>query len=478
MEITSFHFLIFVVIVLGVYHALPRRGQNLWLLIASYAFYVFWSWQFAILLLVATLFHFELAKHLRKDGQGRVALLWLGIGADLVLFMVFKASSFYLYRLATLLEQSGVQSGLGALQIVIPLGMSYYILQNISYLIDVFRGQIQPSTNRVDFALYLAYFPKMVAGPIERARTFLPILAKPRQVDNQVLARALVLILIGLTRKLLIANLLFAHLPWDDFIGNSSIFSRFELFGWLVVYAFGLYNDFAGYTNIVRGVSLLFGIELSANFNAPYFSRSITEFWNRWHITLSQWLRDYIFFPVNRALAKRFGSGNMLTMVIPPMLTMLVSGFWHGPNWQMLVWGGLHGTYLVGERLLTARRSPSGGVQNRVWAGQATQLFTFLLVAFAWVPFAMRMPFAIDFWQQLLVGNNVFGLINYRLLFSLIFLIPSIWLDTVQSRESDETAFFLHQTQTAQAALLATVIVLLLVVTSSGAGQPFIYQGF
>jgi alginate O-acetyltransferase complex protein AlgI len=477
MEITSLHFLLFVLGVLVVYHLLPHRAQNYWLLIASYAFYIFWSWEFALLLLAATIFHFELAKHLRRDGQGRPVLLWLGVGANIVLFMIFKAASFYLYRLAVLLEQMGFQSGLGGLQIVIPLGLSYYVLQNISYLVDVYRGQIPASTNRVDFALYLAYFPKMVAGPIERARTFLPILARPRRVDNQTLSLSLILILVGLARKLLIADLLFAHLPWETFIGEPGVFSKIELIGWLTVYAFALYNDFAGYTSIVRGVSGLFGIELSPNFNTPYFSKSFTEFWNRWHITLSHWLRDYIFFPVNRALARRFATRNRWqNLVIPPMLTMLVSGFWHGPSWQMLLWGALHGLYLVGERLLTLRQPARQEHQKVQWAGWLSSLVVFLMVALAWAPFTMRIPNALALWQQLLVGN-LFGTIDHRLIFSLAVLVPAILLDWAQYNKAEEM-FFLHQKQAVQATMLATVLVLILVVTTSGAGQPFIYQGF
>lgn len=477
MEITSFQFMLFVLGVLVVYHLLPHRAQNIWLLIASYIFYVFWSWKFALLLLGATIFHFELAKRLRRDGQGSASLLWLGLGVNLILFMTFKASSFYFYRLVALLDQMGIQSGLGGLQIIIPLGLSYYVLQNISYLVDVYRGQIPASTSRVDFALYLAYFPKMVAGPIERARTFLPILAHPRRVDNQALTRSLVLILVGLTRKLLIADLLFAHLPWGILVGEPDVFSKMELIGWLVVYSFGLYNDFAGYTSIVRGVSGLFGIELSTNFSTPYFSKNITEFWNRWHITLSQWLRDYIFFPVNRTLARRLTHRNAWqTLVIPPMMTMLVSGLWHGPNWQMLLWGALHGFYLVRERLFATTRPTRPEALKNQWFSLFSGLFTFLLVTLAWVPFAMRIPNALGLWQQLLIGN-VFGMMDYRLLFPLALLIPALWLDWVQYNKAEET-FFLNQKHVPQAALLATVIILILVVTSSGAGQPFVYQGF
>lgn len=463
--------------VLIVYHLLPRRARNIWLLIASYFFYILWSWEFAVMLLAATLFHFELAKRLRKDDRARPVLLWLGVGTNVVLFIIFKASSFYFHRLIAVLEQMGIQSGLGGLQIVIPLGLSYYILQNISYLVDVYRGQIPASTKPVDFALYLAYFPKMIAGPIERARTFLPMVENPRQVEDQMLVRSLILILVGLTRKLLIADILFAHLPWADMFNNPGVFSKIELIGWLAVYSFGLYNDFAGYTGIVRGVSGLFGIELSPNFNTPYFSRSFTEFWNRWHISLSHWLRDYVFFPVNRMLARRSINRNAWqTLVIPPMITMLASGFWHGPNWQMLLWGSIHGLYLVVERLSTLRQVPRPESQGAPQQGWASSLVVFLLVTLVWVPFVMRIPNAVGLWQQLWTAD-LFGLRDDTLVFPLVMLIPSIWLDWAQYNKAEEV-FFVRQRQVAQAAMLAIVIIFILVVTSSGTGQPFIYQGF
>lgn len=477
MQITSFHFLLFTLGILAIYHLLPHRAQNIWLLLASYAFYISWSWEFALLLFAVTIFHFELAKRLRKDSQGKPVLLWLGVGMNIVLFMIFKASSFYFHRLIAIFEQMGIYSGLSGLQIIIPLGLSYYVLQNISYLVDVYRGQISPTARFVDFSLYLAYFPKMVSGPIERAQTFLPMLANSRLVNNQVLVRSLILILVGLTRKLLIANVLFAYLPWQDLMSNLGIFSKIELICWLAIYSFGLYNDFAGYTSIVRGVSGLFGIELSPNFKTPYFSRSFTEFWNRWHITLSHWLRDYIFFPVNRILARRFNMRNAWqALIIPPMITMLASGFWHGPNWQMLLWGGIHGLYLVIERLLTLKQEPRSEHQGANLRGSLSSLIVFLLVSLAWVPFAMRIPNTLNLWQQLWVGE-FFSLNDNRLIFPLVMLIPSVWLDWAQHNKLEET-FFLRQNYVVQAAMLATVIIFILVVTSSGAGQPFIYQGF
>jgi alginate O-acetyltransferase complex protein AlgI len=206
--------------------------------------------------------------------------------------------------LETLLERLGIPTQAGGLQILVPLGLSFYVLQTISYLVDVYRGQLKAERNWMNFALYLAYFPKIIAGPIERARSFLPKLAPARIVDNSMISRGVSLIFVGMVRKLLIADTLTAFILPDVFEVPAK-YTPPELIGWLVIYAFALYNDFAGYTDIVRGISGLFGIELSSNFRVPYFSRNFTEFWSRWHITLSEWLRDYIYFPLSRALGRR-----------------------------------------------------------------------------------------------------------------------------------------------------------------------------
>ena len=184
--------------------------------------------------------------------------------------------------------------------LLLPIGLAYYSLQNISYLIDIYRKQTVAATDFIDFALYLAYFPKLLSGPIERARTFLPKLAQPRHVDNKLLARSFTLIIVGLMRTLLIAGILLKMIFWDAF-ETPAKYTAPELIGWLLIYSLFLYNDFAGYTSIVRGVSGLFGLELSRNFSQPYFTRNLTEFWNSWHISLSHWLRDYIYFPLSRA---------------------------------------------------------------------------------------------------------------------------------------------------------------------------------
>ncbi len=476
MNITSIHFFLFIILVLGVYYFLPRRPQNYWLLLASYAFVVTWDWQFAIALGAITTVNYLIALRLRINDQGRRGWLWTGIGFNLLALVFFRVASFFVPQLESWLGSLGISTQAGGLQILIPLGLSYYVLQNISYLVDVYRGQLKAESDLVDFALYLAYFPKLVAGPIERARTFLPKLAQPRVVDNQMLARSIVLIFVGVTRKMLIADILTASFLSDVFELPSK-YNPLELTFWLLIYAFALYNDFAGYTDIVRGVSSFFGIELSANFQTPYFSRNFTEFWKRWHITLSEWLRDYIYFPISRVLRRGNPSIQKATnLILPPMITMLVSGLWHGLSLHMLVWGGLHGLYQIVERIPLLWR-PVVPPQNqplwRQWLGMGI-VFTFVVLA--WVPLRWELPATFELWGVLLNFSHI-GLGYRRLLLVLPILFGSLLIDLLQYRNDDEFVF-LKWHPLAQAACMAVILLFVFIATGGDFAQPFVYQAF
>jgi alginate O-acetyltransferase complex protein AlgI len=472
MNITSLHFILFIILVLGVYYFLPRRAQNYWLLLASYAFVLTWDWGFALTLAVLTMANYLTALRLR----GRLGFLWVGIGFNLLALLFFRSVHFFLPQFEAVLEGLGISVQTGGLQILIPLGLSYYVLQAISYLVDVYRGQIKAEADLVDFALYLAYFPKLVAGPIERARTFLPKLAQPRIVDSQMLARSIVLIFVGITRKLLIADILTASILSDVFELPSK-YNPLELTLWLLIYAFALYNDFAGYTDIVRGVSGFFGIELSTNFKAPYFSRSFAEFWKRWHITLSEWLRDYVYFPVSRGLRRSNPAlQKLINLVLPPMITMVVSGLWHGLSLHMLLWGGLHGLYQIAERIPSLWR-PVVPPQNqpiwRQWFGMGT---VFLFVVLAWVPFRWEMPAALEFWSALLNWSEV--TIRYRRLFLIMpVLFGSLLVDILQYRGQDEFVF-LKWPPLVRASCMAAIIFLVFITSGDDFEQPFVYQAF
>ena len=476
MGITSLSFVLFAVSALVVYYLLPRRPQNYWLLLVSYAFYVTWAWHFALVLLVLTLATFHLAQHVRVDGQGRRSRLWMGIALNLITLLFFRSANFFLPEAVGLLARLGVQAQAGALQILLPVGLSYHVLENISYLIDVYRGQVMPATGIVDFALYVAYFPKLLAGPIERARSFLPKLAEQRIVDNRVMARSVTLIVIGAVRKLVIADYL-ASITSPDIFDLPSKYAANELWYALLLYGVFLYNDFAGYTSIVRGASGLFGIELSPNFEQPYFARTFTEFWNRWHMTLSHWLRDYIYFPISRAFLRRNPSRhNVPNLVIAPMVTMLVSGLWHGLSWNMLVWGGLHGLYQVVERLPSLLRPVVPAQRWPRWRQVAAAAIVFLLVLLAWVPFRMELPIALEFWRGMFSRSyKAIGFSHYLVLVPVVGLVAA--LDGVQRHYRDEVAF-LRWPRLVQAALLAVSAVLILLLASPEQIEPFVYQGF
>ena len=476
MDITSSDFVLFTILTLAIYYFLPRRPQNYWLLFASYVFLITWDWRFAAALGGITLINYLIALRLGGDNQGRRGLLFVGIGFNVAALLFFRSADFFVPQFETLLVRLGIPTQAGGLQILIPLGLSYYVLQVISYVLDVYRGQLKAQTDLVDFALYLAYFPKLLAGPIERAGTFLPKLAQPRVVDNQLLAWSAGLIFLGVTRKMLIADTLTASFLSDVFEFPSK-YNPPELLLWLVVYAFALYNDFAGYTDIVRGVSGLFGITLSANFQTPYFSRSFSEFWKRWHITLSEWLRDYVYFPVSRALKRgNFPLPSMASLVLPPMLTMFVSGLWHGLSPHMLVWGGLHGLYLIVERLLTLWRPVIAPQNQPFWKSWLNMGVVFTFVILAWVPFHWELPAAIEFWGALLNWSDI--AIRYRrLLLVMPILFVAILIDFLQYRGGDEL-LFLKWSPVAQATTMALILFLVFLATGGDFERPFIYQGF
>jgi alginate O-acetyltransferase complex protein AlgI len=476
MTITSLHFVLFTALALAVYYLLPRRLQNVWLLFVSYVFIVSWDWTFAAVLGMVTALNFLLALRLRINDQGRRGLLWLGIGFNVLTLVFFRAAGFFLPELEAMLAFLGLSTQAGGLQILVPLGLSYYTLQTISYLVDVHRGQLKAESDFVNFALYLAYFPKLLAGPIERARAFLPKLAQPRRVDNRMIAQSVMLIFVGLVRKLMIADTLTASFIPDVFQLPAK-YSPPELVFWLVIYAFALYNDFAGYTDIVRGISGFFGIELSANFRAPYLSRNFTEFWQRWHITLSQWLRDYIYYPISRALSRSNSSYRRLAnLIVPPLITMLVSGMWHGFSLNMILWGGLHGSYLIVERIPTLWQ-PFVPTQNqprwRQWLGVVV-VFSFVILA--WVPFRWELPAAFQLWEALLNWSDI--AIRYRrMLFVLPLLLGSVVLDFIQYRSEDEF-IFLKWSSLTKAACMAIVLFWIFIVTAGNFEKPFVYQAF
>jgi alginate O-acetyltransferase complex protein AlgI len=497
MSITSLVFVLFCAASILIYWRLPQRQRILWLFTVSMMFIISWSWNLAGILLVVATVNFNLGKWLGAAKDRQRALLWIGIGFNVLALVALKYSGFYVSALTTLLQKMGVHTGAGGLLLLVPIGLSFITVQMISYLVDIHHRMLKPETGWLNFALYVVYFPKMLSGPIERARTILPVFKQPKAPDAQAAERNFWLIIVGVVRKVVLADSLSSIIPAAIFL-HPETFAGQDLVLYLLAYAFVIYNDFAGYTSIVRGISGFFGIELTSNFKLPYFSRNISEFWERWHISLSNWLRDTIFFPTSRALLKKIPRREaVVNLVVPPMVTMLVSGMWHGLGWNFLLWGGLHGFYLIVERLSTLRSPRRLLDELPKWRQVLSALGVFGLVVLAWIPFRMdlvtgwhylsHMPTALIwikefFWfiREKLTGtvawNNWFG---FSFLDGRVFLllIPALLLDWQQHRLKDET-FITRWPTWVKALFLAVLMLVLFLLSFAETGAPFVYQGF
>jgi D-alanyl-lipoteichoic acid acyltransferase DltB (MBOAT superfamily) len=382
MLFNSFEFFVFLPVVLGLYLVLSFRGQNAWLLVASYVFYGSWDWRFLGLILVSTGVDYVVGLKLRdpQSTLGRKSLLAVSIVTNLGILGIFKYFGFFVSSFAALLEQLGVQAHITVLQLVLPVGISFYTFQTMSYTIDVYRRRIEPTGDLLTFALYVAYFPQLVAGPIERAHHLLPMLQAKRQLRWLDLAVGFELILIGFFKKVAVADTLGPIV--DSRFLDPTQSSGLDLLITIYLFAFQIYGDFSGYSDIARGTSRLFGIDLMRNFNQPYLSQSITEFWRRWHISLSTWLRDYLYISLggNRRGIRR--------TYINLLITMLLGGLWHGASWTFVVWGGLHGLYLSIHKALLSFKGKSAPTRDRrLLVGLFKVFVTFHLVCLTWVFF-------------------------------------------------------------------------------------------
>lgn len=387
MVFTDPGFWLFLGIVLLFYILLPHRGQNRMLLVASYFFYGMWDWRFLSLLAISTIVDFFVARLIdnQEDGRKRKAFLFISIATNLGILGFFKYFNFFVGSFAALLERFNIHTDITLLSIILPVGISFYTFQTLSYTIDVYRRRIRPATNILDFALFVSFFPQLVAGPIERASNLLPMVIGPRQMSWENVARGSVLSLVGLIKKVVIA----------DGIGTSvnAVFanpnpSQIDVLLATWLFAVQIYCDFSGYTDIARGVAKMMGFDLMRNFAQPYFAANPQEFWRRWHISLSSWLRDYLYISLggNR-------KGNIKTYR-NLMATMLLGGLWHGAAWNFVLWGGYQGLLLSAHRFIAGRRAGSGEGEKR----SPMQLLVrvvgiaafFQLVCYGWLLFRAR----------------------------------------------------------------------------------------
>jgi len=379
MLFNSLQYLWFLPTVVIIYYALPTKHRWVLLLLASYFFYMSWKVEYIVLIMFSTLVDYFLALqiHKSKSQLQKKTYLIISLISNLGLLAAFKYANFFTENVNQLLSFAGSTQSLSYWNILLPVGISFYTFQTISYTIDVYKNKIKPERNIGRFALYVTYFPQLVAGPIERASTFIPELKKKVNFNYNDVVSGLRRVLWGLFKKVVVADRISVIV--NHVYATSGEQNGLTLLIATYLFAFQIYCDFSGYSDIAIGSSRILGIKLMENFKAPYFSKSISEFWSRWHISLSTWFRDYVYISLggNRVKISR--------MVINILLVFVISGFWHGANWTFIVWGLLHGLLLVGEYFLHKYSNKDG--QASPIKNILRVSFIFNLVTLGWVFF-------------------------------------------------------------------------------------------
>lgn len=347
MVFNSFIFWLFFLVVILLYFRLPHRGQNRMLLVASYFFYGYWDYRFLALLLLTTTVDFFIAQRIyeAESTHRRRVFLTASLVTNLGVLGIFKYYHFFSGELMRLLQTVGVEGSLPFFNVVLPVGLSFYTFQEIAYTIDVYRRKVDPVQGFLDFALYTSFFPQLVAGPIERPAHLLPQILTPRVLYDGDFAEGFYYVVSGLFRKVVVADNL-APLVNHIFSKSPANLTGPEALIGVYAFAFQIYGDFSGYSLIAKGLARWMGFDLMTNFRNPYFAVSPSDFWQRWHISLSSWLRDYLYIPLGGNRSGAWGTYRNLS------LTMILGGLWHGASWTYIIWGAFHGAILVIYRAL------------------------------------------------------------------------------------------------------------------------------
>lgn len=391
MFFNSLAFAIFLPIVFFLYWFVfnkTKSAQNALLIVASYYFYSCWDWRFLFLLVFSTFLDYYTGIQIEKgkSEQNRKFWFWLSISVNLGFLGVFKYYNFFAASFSELLNSAGFHASPILLNVILPVGISFYTFHGLSYVIDIYFKRIKAERNFVDYSLFVSYFPLLVAGPIERATHLLPQVKVKREFNYQTAKEGVCQIIWGLVKKVVIADTCatYANAIFDHYTSMNS----FSLILGAVYFAFQIYGDFSGYSDIALGVSKLFGLDLLRNFNYPYFSRDIAEFWRRWHISLSSWFRDYLYIPLGGS------KGGIWMKIRNTFIIFVVSGFWHGANWTYLAWGFINAIYFLPLLLSNSNRNNMGAIQLKFNFDSAkvvmSILYTFSLTCIAWVFFRAK----------------------------------------------------------------------------------------
>ncbi len=388
MIFNSVDFAIFLPIIFFLYWGITNKSlklQNLLIVVASYIFYSWWDWRFLSLILFSTLIDYSVGVRLSKEENRikRKILLWISVIVNLGFLGFFKYYNFFLDNFANAFTFFGAEINTNSLNIILPVGISFYTFQTLSYTIDIYKRKLEPTKDFIAFTAFVSFFPQLVAGPIERATNLLPQFYKKRIFEYDKSLDGLRQILWGLFKKVVIADNS-AQIA-NEIFNNSGGYSGSTLVVGAVFFTFQIYGDFSGYSDIAIGTSRLFGFNLKQNFAFPYFSRDIAEFWRRWHISLSTWFRDYLYIPMG---GSRGGTSMKIRNIF---IIFIVSGFWHGANWTFIIWGALNAFYYLPLLVLNKNRintdTVAQGKHLPSFKEFLKMLITFSLTVFAWVFF-------------------------------------------------------------------------------------------
>ncbi len=483
MLFNSISFFIFLPIVFVLYWFIFSKKinlQNIFLLIASYIFYSLWDWRFLFLIIASTIVDYFVGQQIFKSAteQKRKAWLWTSIVFNIGLLGFFKYYNFFVESWVDFIEKLGYTlSSSWTLSIILPVGISFYTFQTMSYSLDIYFKRLTPTKNFISFAAFVSFFPQLVAGPIERASNLLTQLSKKREFSYAQCVEGLKLILWGIFKKVAIADAIAPIV--DDIFANYNDYSASTLLLGVFLFSFQVYGDFSGYSDIAIGTSKTLGIELMSNFKFPNFSRNVAEYWQRWHVSLSTWFRHYLYIPLGGSRVSKFASVRNICIVF------LVSGFWHGANWTFIAWGAIHAALYVPVFLMGRNRMYAHSVvAENSWFPSLKELLqmitTFVLITFSRIFF--RSESIQDAWQYLqrIFFNFSFEPYHHPLGYRMIdyFVLLAIFTLYEFRIRKDERAPFKFKSRIVRFTAYALVVLGMLLFFDDATDRSFIYFQF
>ncbi|HCK65061.1 MAG TPA: hypothetical protein DHW49_02245 [Anaerolineae bacterium] len=465
MAFTSYDFLLFFFIIFIIYWLIrERHWQNLILLVASYYFYGYIQAWYAIMLGLSTSIDYFLARAIVFYPNRKKIFILISLFMNLGVLAFFKYYNFFISDVIAFLNTFNIHTGTLLISIALPAGLSFFTLKKLGYMIDVSRGTLQPTNNFINFALYVSFFPQLIAGPIERPQKLIPQIESQRQWKAEFFYQAWPLLVMGFFKKIVIADSV--QVIVNRIFGFDEPSILLLLIGGLG-YTLQILADFSAYTDISRGIAYLIGFETSENFNKPYLSLTPTDFWNRWHITLSTWLRDYIFFPIRRTLLQ-YKLHESLTLALPPIVTMFISGIWHGANLNFVIWGLYYGILIAIYQLIGIRGDWKTNTKIKTLFAWFVM---FCFIVFGWIIFrSPSINWLINIFSvsPLIPNSNelIFALISINIV--VVYTIPLV---VKQMMHKSITPSWLY-------AIYYAVATLLIIIFTNSSNSDFIYFQF